>query len=287
MGAWGLAWDSHENPPSPRAQPGTQLQGCLASSGRLGERPEKPKPRRVELSAGRPSPQASLWSAGERSRGLRREDREGLPDGARQRARWRSIAGRSRSPEAPSGQGEGVCLSPCSANGAAADLWLLRDLSPPRSGSRQRCPSRCASRARRGGTDLVVVPPKPSEQGAARGAALGAMDTWGGRVQLHHFIPAPAAGGQIWSGGRRRMLAFGDERRDKSCSRRQSRAPGAASMYRLRELRRQKTALTPPILIDLTVPVPLSLSEPVRRLTFGAGSPATRRTARRCRRRPR
>ena len=140
---------------------------------------------------------AILRSAASRSRGLRREDREGPPDGARQRARWRSIAGRSRSPEATSRQGEGVCLNPCSANGAAADLWPLRDLSPPLGGSRRRCPSRCASRARRGGTDLVVVPPKPSEQGAARGAALGAMDTWGGGCSFTTSSRRPPQAGRF------------------------------------------------------------------------------------------
>jgi hypothetical protein len=114
-------------------------------------------------------------SAAERSRGLRREAREGLPDGARQRARWRSVAGHSGSLEAISRQGEGSRPSPRSARGAAAECVSLHTSRAPRSGSRQRCPSQCASRARQGGTDLVVVPPQPSEQGAARGAALGAM----------------------------------------------------------------------------------------------------------------
>jgi hypothetical protein len=137
-----------------------------------------------------PHPEQS--SAAERSRGPRDALRWRDPG----RARSRRIAGRSRSPEATSRQGEGARPSPCSAAGAAAECVPSPITSTPRSGSRQRCPSRRASRARRGGIDRVVVRPMPSEQGAATGAALGAMNqlTWCGLTTLQ--VPAPAMGGR-------------------------------------------------------------------------------------------
>jgi hypothetical protein len=127
--------------------------------GREGEAPSRiPSP---------PQPQAakrpvipSQWSASERSRGLRREGREGLPDGARQRARWRSIVGRSRSPEATSRQDEGARPSPCSAAGAAAECVPTPTSRIPRSGSRQRWASRCSVSPSRGAIDLVIMATK-------------------------------------------------------------------------------------------------------------------------------
>jgi hypothetical protein len=112
------------------------------------------------------------------------------------RARWPRIVGRSRSPEATPRQGEGFSPSPCSAAGAAAECVPPPTAPTPRSGSRRRWVCRCASRARQGGTDLVVVPPQPSEQGAATDPALGAMNTMRGWGSLSDCAPAPAAGGR-------------------------------------------------------------------------------------------
>jgi hypothetical protein len=112
------------------------------------------------------------------------------------RARWPRIVGRSRSPEATPRQGEGFSPSPCSAAGAAAECVPPPTAPTPRSGSCRRWVCRCASRARQGGTDLVVVPPQPSEQGAATDPALGAMNTMRGGGSLSDCAPAPAAGGR-------------------------------------------------------------------------------------------
>ena len=88
------------------------------------------RPLRTDSGDPPPASEPFPWSAVERSRGLRREGREGLPDGARQRARWRSIAGRSRITEATSRQGEGSSPSACSAVGAAAECIPIRSRQP-------------------------------------------------------------------------------------------------------------------------------------------------------------
>jgi hypothetical protein len=65
-------------------------------------------------------------------------------------------------------EGEGTSLSPTPTH-------ALPITQNPRSGSRQRWAYRFASRASQGGIDRPVIPTRASEQGAARGPALGAM----------------------------------------------------------------------------------------------------------------
>ena len=74
----------------------------------------------------------------------------------------------------------------------------------------------------------MVIPTKPPSEAWIPGPALGAIIPR--RVVGAERSPrnqAPAGGGQTWSGGRRRVLAFGDAQSDKSCSRRQPRAAGS------------------------------------------------------------
>jgi hypothetical protein len=80
----------------------------------------------------------------------------------------------------------------------------------PRSGSRQRCPSRCASRASQGGTDRPVVPRQTNEQGTARGAALGAMNSYRGVALLGHDPGARCMRGFTRSWATRVILPLGD-----------------------------------------------------------------------------
>ena len=103
--------------PSPRRAPrGSPLRQCWDSTGGaapLASLPTlsktAPRRRRCRRSAnrfGRLTPEVvfSQRSAASMSRRLRYEGREGLPGGACQRARWRSIAGRSRSRKRPRGR---------------------------------------------------------------------------------------------------------------------------------------------------------------------------------------
>ena len=166
-------------------------------------------------------------SAASRSRGLRREGREGLPDGARQRARWRSIAGRSRTPESDLEVGRGRKPKPvqrrrrCRRMHPASDCAdPAKRIAPKVSLSVQYEPESRSHRSRDHGDD-------DEGEHAARGAALGAINTNRG-VCGNRAARRPPQAGVIWSGGRRRMLAFGDDRHDKSCSRRQPRALGSS-----------------------------------------------------------
>jgi hypothetical protein len=183
----------------------------------------------ISSSRGDISPTRSPWElrwlehrpAGER---VAKASSRGPGDVVRWRgSRTRQIAayrGPQWESKATSRQREAARLSACSAAGAAAECITTEIAPTPRSGSRQRWVSRCASRARQGGIDLVVVPPKPSEQGAARDPALGAMNRKRVCAVAHSSPRCPPQAGKERSRGHRRTLAFGEGRCDAPCSQR-------------------------------------------------------------------
>ena len=225
---------------SPRRAPrGCPLRQCWDSTGGAAPLPSlptlsktAPRRRRCRRSAnrfGRLTPEVvfSQRSAASMSRRHRYEGREGLPGGACQRARWRSIAGRSRTPESDLEVGRGRKPKPVQRRRRCRRMHPASDcadpamrIAPKVSLSVQYEPESRSHRSRDHGDD-------DEGEHAARGAALGAINTNRG-VCGNRAARRPPQAGVIWSGGRRRMLAFGDDRHDKSCSRRQPRALGSS-----------------------------------------------------------
>ena len=145
----------------------------------------------VSTPDGRPSRAAERpRSAGRRAERSRRASSRG-PRGM---VRWRASARQMAVPRGPQQKAGAASRTAATGEGNARARAAPPALPPtheaptaptPRSGSRQRWAYGRDSSRGRGGIDRPVVPTKPREQGAARGAALGAIYTkrrWGGDI---------------------------------------------------------------------------------------------------------
>ena len=174
--------------------------------------------------------------------------------------------------------GRGVSPSPCSASGAAAECITPPTAPTPRSGSRQRCPSRCSVSPSRGAIDLVIMATMTRANTQREGRRLAQYPRKGGLGRGNCSTLRPAEAGEIWRGGRLRMLAFGDDRHEKSCSRRQPRASGKVGDRAYGETPSPSSQPTAGLLPSTRLGPPPSVHpRPVPRRRRAPGAPEPRR----------